>query len=74
MVLFFRCGVDNSEVRIPVFPPPSASPSSSHCDSPSPAPLALTPEESVQLEHCKIHGLPCPSTPQPVPQGRNIIK
>ncbi|XP_046681974.1 bromodomain adjacent to zinc finger domain protein 2B isoform X3 [Homalodisca vitripennis] len=64
----FRCGIENSEVRIPVFPPPPpASPSPSQCDSPSPAPLALTPEESAQLQHCKIYGLPRPAPAKPIP-------
>ncbi|XP_054280397.1 bromodomain adjacent to zinc finger domain protein 2B isoform X2 [Macrosteles quadrilineatus] len=63
----FRCGVENSELRIPVFPPPPASPSPSQCDSPSPAPLALTPEEQQQLQHCKIHGLPRPAPAKPIP-------
>lgn len=69
-VFISRCGVENSELRIPVFPPPPASPSPSQCDSPSPAPLALTPEEQAQLQHCKIHGLPRPAPAKPVPYGK----
>lgn len=64
-----RCGSENSELRIPVFPAPPASPSPSQCDSPSPAPLALTPEEHAQLLHCKVHGLPTPAPAKPIPYG-----
>nr|XP_022921301.1 bromodomain adjacent to zinc finger domain protein 2B isoform X3 [Onthophagus taurus] len=53
------CTRDNlTELKIPVFPPPSCSSTyiSSNCDSP--APLQMTAEESAQLEYIKVHGLP----------------
>ncbi|XP_046741449.1 bromodomain adjacent to zinc finger domain protein 2B-like isoform X11 [Diprion similis] len=56
---------ETTELRIPVFPPPS-SPSYDRCDSP--APLVLTQDEATQLEHLKIHGLPPAGDPKPVPE------
>nr|CAD7588559.1 unnamed protein product [Timema genevievae] len=59
----------STELRIPVFPPPSRlsspSPASSQCESP--APLILTPEEMVQLEQLKKTGPLEPTEPKPVP-------
>lgn len=48
-----------AELKIPVFPPPNCQNnylSYTSCDSPGP--LQMTAEESVQLEHIKIHGPP----------------
>ncbi|XP_046475891.1 bromodomain adjacent to zinc finger domain protein 2B isoform X3 [Neodiprion pinetum] len=56
---------ETTELRIPVFPPPS-SPSYDRCDSP--APLVLTQDEATQLEHLKVHGLPPAGDPKPVPE------
>nr|CAD7429548.1 unnamed protein product [Timema monikensis] len=64
-----RCLEGSTELRIPVFPPPSRlsspSPASSQCESP--APLILTPEEMVQLEQLKKTGPLEPADPKPVP-------
>ncbi|XP_012260105.2 bromodomain adjacent to zinc finger domain protein 2B isoform X6 [Athalia rosae] len=56
---------ETTELRIPVFPPPS-SPPYDRCDSP--APLVLTQDEAAQLEHLKVHGLPPAGDPKPVPE------
>jgi hypothetical protein len=64
-----------TELRIPVFPPPSRlsspSPGGSQCESP--APLILTPEEMVQLEQLKRLGPMEPMEAKPVPCGKKIM-
>uniref|UniRef100_A0A1Y1JV23 Bromodomain adjacent to zinc finger domain protein 2B n=1 Tax=Photinus pyralis TaxID=7054 RepID=A0A1Y1JV23_PHOPY len=53
------CSRENmTELKIPVFPPPSNSSMylMNSCDSPGP--LQMTAEESVQMEYIKKHGLP----------------
>lgn len=65
-----------TELRIPVFPPPSRlsspSPGGSQCESP--APLILTPEEMVQLEQLKRMGPMEPMEAKPVPCGEQITE
>jgi hypothetical protein len=64
-----------TELRIPVFPPPSRlsspSPGGSQCESP--APLVLTAEEMVQLEQLKRMGPMEPVEAKPVPCGEKIM-
>ncbi|PNF24037.1 hypothetical protein B7P43_G08616, partial [Cryptotermes secundus] len=64
-----RCMEGGTELRIPVFPPPSRlsspSPGGSQCESP--APLVLTAEEMVQLEQLKKMGPMEPVEAKPVP-------
>ncbi|KAJ9583619.1 hypothetical protein L9F63_022042, partial [Diploptera punctata] len=64
-----RCVEGGTELRIPVFPPPSRlsspSPGGSQCDSP--APLILTAEEMVQLEQIKKTGPIEPGELKPIP-------
>lgn len=52
------CTRDITELKIPIFPPPNSSNTSNYhnsCDSP--APLQMTAEESLQVEHIRKHGM-----------------
>lgn len=53
------------EQKVPIFPPPGANANYHNCESP--APLQMTSEESVQLEHIKRHGKPAVANRKPVP-------
>lgn len=57
-----------TELKIPVFPPPNNVGSYASCDSP--APLQMTYEEVVQLEHIKKHGLPKPGERKSIPPDK----
>ncbi|KAK5647311.1 hypothetical protein RI129_002203 [Pyrocoelia pectoralis] len=62
------CSRENlTELKIPVFPPPSNSSMYliNSCDSPGP--LQMTAEESAQLEYIKKHGLPKPCDRKKIP-------
>lgn len=60
------CSRENiTELKIPVFPPPNSSSCYFACDSPGP--LQMTPEEGVQLEYIKIHGMPNGCERKPIP-------
>lgn len=62
------CTRDITELKIPIFPPPNSSNSLNYhnsCDSP--APLQMTAEESLQVEHIKKHGMHRPSEKKSVP-------
>ncbi|XP_025834875.1 uncharacterized protein LOC108740196 isoform X2 [Agrilus planipennis] len=62
------CSRENiTELKIPVFPPPSNAGYNS-CDSPGP--LQMTAEESTQLEYIKKHGFPERSEPKVIPRGK----
>ncbi|XP_049817838.1 bromodomain adjacent to zinc finger domain protein 2B isoform X4 [Aethina tumida] len=65
------CTRDNiTELKIPVFPPPGSNSSATYNSCDSPAPLQMTPEESVQLELIKKHGMPASCTRMPVPKDK----
>ncbi|KAL1513282.1 hypothetical protein ABEB36_002708 [Hypothenemus hampei] len=59
---------DAADLRVPIFPPPGTNSNHHNCESP--APLQMTSEESVQLEHIKKHGKPSTSFKRAVPHDK----